>query len=453
MTYFPRTATFLILQVVALSSYASEPTPLELFDQRITPIFQSSDPSSCVQCHLASVDIKNYILPTAEATFVSMRDQGLIDLDAPGESKILNLIRMGDKDQDEQARLIHEQTRRAELEAFAAWIDACCQDERLRSLPASDELARPDVSDEVIRYARKSRVMDSFTRNVWSQRMRCFPCHTPHEIDPENPKHQAAIKTRKKFGEQFDEDVLQRLEIFKETPEATLSYLIEASRETPANRLPLLDLEDPTQSLVLLKPMAKLPKKREDGTFEAASYVLPISHMGGLKLHRDDQSYKSIVAWIRDYAHVVQGKYQSVDELPADNWHPTKLIVRVKAAPEPWNVGDTVQLFVHAWDTSKDDWAAEPLAFTQGTVTSRKIVNGALFKFGTGADEVNATLPKGRFLVKAYWDSEHKIANDPTAMLSKSDFVGQAEIPKARWREGFRFAEVISGEKLEKPAN
>ena len=72
----------------------------ELFNARIMPIFRSSDPSSCVQCHLSSVDLKNYILPSHEKTFLSLRDQGLINLEAPTKSKILTLIRMGNKDQD-----------------------------------------------------------------------------------------------------------------------------------------------------------------------------------------------------------------------------------------------------------------------------------------------------------------------------------------------------------------
>jgi len=59
---------------------AAESEALALFEQRIMPIFRSPRPSSCVQCHLASVDLKNYILPSPEKTFLSLRDQGLIDL-------------------------------------------------------------------------------------------------------------------------------------------------------------------------------------------------------------------------------------------------------------------------------------------------------------------------------------------------------------------------------------
>lgn len=46
----------------------------------------------------------------------------------------------------------------------------------------ADEYAKPPLPDGVIRHARKSRVINSFVRNVWSQRMRCFPCHTQHEM-------------------------------------------------------------------------------------------------------------------------------------------------------------------------------------------------------------------------------------------------------------------------------
>src|SRR6478752_3052637 len=70
-------------------------SPEKVFETRILPIFKSPNPSSCVQCHLAGVDIKDYILPSAEKTFRSLRDQGLIDLASPEKSKILRLIDMG----------------------------------------------------------------------------------------------------------------------------------------------------------------------------------------------------------------------------------------------------------------------------------------------------------------------------------------------------------------------
>tara|TARA_B100000809_G_scaffold153250_1_gene150608 strand:- start:897 stop:1493 length:597 start_codon:yes stop_codon:yes gene_type:complete len=118
-----------LLLIIGSGLFANEePTPLELFDERIRRIFQSEDPSSCVQCHLSSVDLKDYILPSHQQTFVSLNAQGLIDPRNPAKSKILKLIQMGEKDSDEGARLIHEKIRKAEYKAFAAWIEACCKD-------------------------------------------------------------------------------------------------------------------------------------------------------------------------------------------------------------------------------------------------------------------------------------------------------------------------------------
>jgi hypothetical protein len=443
---------------VAQESSGASLSPAELFNARIMPIFRSSDPSSCVQCHLSSVDLKNYILPSHEKTFLSLRDQGLIDLEAPAKSKILTLIRMGDKDQDSKARRIHEKTRLAEYEAFEAWVDACCKDSKLRTQPPLTEAERaaPSNSNAVIRHARKSRVVDSFARNVWSQRMRCFPCHTPHEIDPTNGRHQVAIKNMKKFEEQYPAELIERLRIFKESPEATLQHLVNRSRKTPEGQTPLLNLADPANSLLLLKPMSKVPPKNADGSFDLPSPSdSPMTHMGGLKLHKNDQSYKSIISWMTDYAAVVNGQYKSVDELPADNWHGSKLVLRLTAAPDNWKVGTPVQLFVHRWNEASKSWTDQAVAFTQGTVTPRHMVNGTLFllkaKQSPGIDNhnaKNATLPRGRYQVRAYVDSDELLAADPTLMLSEKHFAGQATIKSARWREGFRQAESISGAAL-----
>src|ERR1700733_8186165 len=48
----------------------------KVFEERPRPIFQSPDPSSCARCHLASVDIKDYILPSAHDTFLALRARG-----------------------------------------------------------------------------------------------------------------------------------------------------------------------------------------------------------------------------------------------------------------------------------------------------------------------------------------------------------------------------------------
>lgn len=449
-------ACFGLSSLTSAVSAEEAASPQELFNQRILPIFRSPNPSSCVQCHLSSVDLKNYILPSQEKTFASLRDQGLIDLDDPNKSKILTLIGMGEKDLDKGARMIHQKTRQAEYEAFAKWIAACCNDPQLRDLPplSKDERARPAQPDEVIRHARKSRLVDSFVRNVWSQRMRCFPCHTPNEIDPENPRHQAAFKTRRQLAEMWGQGTLEQIDFFKKTPEETLAFLIERSRNPKPDELPLLNLDRPAQSLLLLKPLAKLPAKKEDGKFEPPSSVDPVSHGGGLKMHADDHSYKAMVAWIQDYANVVEGKYTSVEDLPADNWLGTQKMLKFLDVPEAWPVGTPVQLFLHSWNETSQSWSDAPVAFTQGTITPKRMVFGAFFQLSSNDKAASADddpLSGGRYLLKVYLDSSGKLADDPALLLGEEDFQGQLELNERRWREGFQPAPKVSAAKLVKP--
>src|SRR5262245_28618279 len=205
-------------------------SPADLFARRILPIFRSPDPSSCTQCHLASVDLKSYILPSHEETFLALRDQGLIDLTRPERSKILRFIRRGE---DQGAPLIQARVRRAEYQAFAAWIRASARDPRLRSAPAADRRAGPARPPEVIRHGRTDRVLDGFVRSVWAQRMRCTSCHAADGAD--NAKHVA------EHGEEVT--------WIRESPEATLRYLVTEG---------LFDLDAPDRSLLLRKPTGEV---------------------------------------------------------------------------------------------------------------------------------------------------------------------------------------------------
>src|SRR5262249_7689619 len=155
---------------------------------------------------------------------------------------------------------------------------------------------------------------------------------------------------------------------------------------------------DPAKSLLVLKPTSKLPMQSPDGNFERASYVVPVTHLGGLKMHVDDQSYKAFMAWIQDYARVVGDTYTSVEDLPADNWVPSKHVVILQDVPEAWTDRGRIQLFVHAWNTKDGAWESKPVAFTQGLLNPRRNAVGMLFLFGpvrsVGDKEPRSILPK-----------------------------------------------------------
>ena len=173
-------------------------------------------------------------------------------------------------------------------------------------------------------------------------------------------------------------------------------------------------------------------------------------------MHPNDQTYKSFVAWVSDYTKTVNGEYQTVDELPADNWQPLKLVLKLKETPQEWSVSTPVQLVLHAWDKDHQRWSKTATAFTQGTVTPRHMVNGVLFLLDQTepktihSAEQEAKLPPGSYLVRVYIDSKHRLETDPTIMLSEEDFYGSIELDKKRWREGFKTGKIISAKKLEK---
>ncbi|MFP6678390.1 MAG: hypothetical protein VB878_25100 [Pirellulaceae bacterium] len=56
----------LLLVLTSCQERLPEPDPsadtaLALFAKRILPIFQAKNPSSCTECHLSGVDLKDYI--------------------------------------------------------------------------------------------------------------------------------------------------------------------------------------------------------------------------------------------------------------------------------------------------------------------------------------------------------------------------------------------------------
>lgn len=186
-------------------------------------------------------------------------------------------------------------------------------------------------------------------------------------------------------------------------------------------------------------------------------------------MHRDDQSWKSFHAWIADYARVAGNEYEAVADLPADNWHGTQFVIRLRDVPQSWPDGATVQLLIHAAEvpataphSANDEvrWSERPVAFTQGTVTPRRIVNGALFLLAPLDEEQfrqwseqHHQLPDGRYLVKCYVDRHQKLRDQPELLLDAGDFAGQVEIAEAQWRAGFPNAQWASGADLTQAAD
>ncbi len=157
----------------------------EVFGRRILPIARSAKASSCTECHFGGVELKNYIREDEAATFAALRDEGLIDIEKPDESKLLTFIRRsGDKTDPLLAKV-----REAEYAAFHTWIHAAVKDPRLLAVKSTDVKLRSELSPEVIRHMRRDRVVASFVENIWSEIGRCLHCHSPESNQKQVEKH------------------------------------------------------------------------------------------------------------------------------------------------------------------------------------------------------------------------------------------------------------------------
>ncbi len=393
-----------LVAIVTGGRISAADSALEVFEKRIVPIFKSPNPSSCMQCHLAGVDLKDYILPDAEKTFRSLRDQGLIDLESPGKSKIVKLIDMGGPS-SKAPNAIHAKVRKAEREAFLAWITACAADPKLMATAKLDEKERatPTRPVEVIRHARKDSMLESFEKNVWAWRFRCMNCHT--EGTPQNDKY------RKEHGDRV-------AWVKKDGPAATLEYLIATKLVDPAK---------PEQSLLLRKPLGE-------------------KHEGGVKFVVGDDAYKGFRNWIEDVAAIRGDKYASAKDLPAEvgpKQFGTDLWLKLTNCPPTWN-DKLLQVRVFSWDAKQKKWEKEPIAVSDRVVFGKgKLWQHSLTLLAAkdtprakGWGSKKPTLPDGKYLVKAYLDGDGRLAKDWKAVLDDADFAGQAEY-QGKWREGY----------------
>ncbi|MFO0938426.1 MAG: hypothetical protein U0798_18135 [Gemmataceae bacterium] len=382
------------------------------------PIFKSPNPSSCVQCHLAGVDLKDYILPDSEKTFRSLRDQGLIDLDHPERSKIMTFIDRGKEEKTGLAR-IDEKVRTAEHDAFLAWIRSCAADPKLRNAPAlpEGERAKPKTADVVIRHARSDALLESFERNVWSWRFRCMNCHT--EGNPANEKH------RKEYGDRV-------AWVKKDGAAATLEYLLTSK---------LIDANNPERSLLLRKPLGE-------------------KHGGGLKFVVGDDAYQGFRTWIEDVAAIRNQKYAKASDLPvpkdSTRRFGTDIWFKLSDSPPAWH-DKFLRVELFARDAEGRNWEREPIAVSDRVVWGK----GKLWQHNmtllAAKDSPRAkqwqsgkpTLADGRYLVRVFVDAEGRLVKDWKSRLGEADRVGEAEF-QAHWQDGYNGMMSLSANQIRK---
>lgn len=362
-----------------------EGTSLAVFERRIVPIFQSAKPSSCAECHLSGVDLKDYIRSTQQETFAALVAAGMIDRQNPDDSKILRFI---DR-RPEKPSLVTERVRQQEYEAFRAWIHAAVSDPELVAAQEGSRSIGPQLPEAVIRHARRDHVLASFIENIWTEVGRCAACHSPDRNQKQVREH----------GQQVSWIKLR-------DPAATLAYMVEAGLVDPVN---------PDASLLLLKP------------------TMQVDHGGGRKMVVGDRTYKQFRRFIDDYAATRQGKYKTAGELPEPSNEVsvvTDIWLKITGVPARYDKM-LLQADLYRWTDS--GWSDYRVATSDRPVFGPKnlwqhSLSLTAPRGSDWAEEIRSKqLPPGRYLAKLYVDATGRLQKDYTAELGPDEFVGQVE--------------------------
>ncbi len=373
----------------------------DIFTRRILPLAKADKPSSCIECHAAGVDLSQYIRADAASTFAALRAAGLVSVKQPEKSKLLEFIaRAPDKGDAAMAKV-----RAEELVAFRTWIVTAASDPKIASAPVTGEPIGPSAPKEVIRHARRDRVLQSFVENIWIERERCAGCHSPD-------KNQRLIQ---KHGEHISW-------IRPDDPAGTLAIIIEHE---------LINLDDPNKSLILQKPLAE------------------VEHGGHIKFLRGSRTDKQFRRFLQDYAATVSGKYQTASDLP----QPTEKVfvataqhLRVTDWPKEYG-GRNTRIDLYRWTDGK--WSSEPVASVDGGVNPQNnMFQGVPFAILPRTMEIakeverRRQLPGGRYLVRLYVDRDGEVARNRDYELTAKDFVGEVEFD-GDWPPGYQPPKII----------
>lgn len=245
---------------------------LRLYDERIDPLFRDDRPSTCNQCHLSGINLRQYVQGTPCETYACLVDQRLVDQDEPEESKVLAWIKRATP----ESELITQEVIDAEYDAFLEWISFNARCDECASvtcpLPVDAGTFCPDENEDPHATSNDAGIVDPggcaqtalervFRSTIYDQRGRCSPCH--FNI-PESAEYQAPLWV----------EVAPDCET---GARVTMDNIIRSG---------YVDLEEPERSLLLLKPLAE------------SRGGLP--HGGGDKFeNQDDPGYQSFLYFIQ----------------------------------------------------------------------------------------------------------------------------------------------------------
>jgi len=399
MKRLPTTTIAILLGFVHSVAFAE--TPSEIYQRRILPFVKSPVSSSCSECHLQGIDLKQFLHEDPKRTFNELRARGWVDVDQPENSKLLAFISKRPDDSSD----LQNKVRDAEFEAMRSWICAATSDASFLSVPVAklDDLG---YESELVKHVRTDQVIERFITAIWSQLERCANCHSPDR----NQKH------REKHGETMSW-------IVPRSPSKTLQMLMEKK---------LIDLESPSKSLLRTKAIG------ED------------SHGGGIKFPIGGQTDASWLAFLVDLSKAQNGEYRSAKELPRPleqrGWR-SGLHLRIANFPTEWT-GRLLQVTLHR-RLDDGSFAESPSAWAESRVSpERRSWGNSLSLLSATANsngeaihpvELSEALPEGVY--------EARIVNSDSTVEARNDALDQTTKGRfeivAPWPAGHTAAEEV----------
>ena len=403
-------AVQLLGSLVGAAPPAATPEPSsQIFERRLAPILKSQDSSSCTQCHFAGVELRDYLQQSEAATFAALRQRGLIDTEKPERSKILEFIAR----RPENSNALMEKARETELAAFRDWLTVAVRNPELLSAKPASPL-ETELPVEVIRHARRDRVLSSFVDNIWSELGRCLNCHSP-----ERNRNQIA-----KRGQEFVDSISW---IVPRDPAATLERLVADGD---------IDLDQPESSPLLTKPA---------GLTE---------HGGGPKFLAGGGTYDKFLAFLKDYSAIRGGTYRKAGDIPKPPgelaWL-TEQHLKLTDLPQGVLAGPLkVELF--PWDEQAKAWSSQRAGFAEGPVNAQQRVFQSMVSQTAAASNAAAVtelrrqprLAAGRYLARVWID---RSPDGRTATERHWERVGELEF-SGDWPPGYQPPKTVSARAL-----
>ncbi len=390
----------ILVVVFAHATWVNANDATQIFERRVLPLVKSERASSCRECHLAGIDLRQYVLEDSAKTFAALAVAGLVDAEKPAKSKLLTFISRRPEKEDP----LLAKVRSEELAAFQSWIEAAAKNPPAPLPTAAQSTIGSPTPLEVIRHTRIDRVLKSFVEKIWVDIERCENCHSPARNSRLIEKH----------GEQISW-------ISPNDPAGTLAKSAQQG---------IIDVEKPEESLILLKPLGV------------------VEHGGHRKFALGSDPDKRFRSFLADYASAVRGGYREAKDLPVESTevrYATGQQLRITGLNSDWR-DRLMRVDIYCWENGK--WSSKRIATGDGYVNGpqklwQNMILGIDDRSQSGKSaESKRLLPSGKYRVRMFLDRDKRLDRDRDYELGDEEFVGSVEF-SGDWKPGYQPPKIV----------